>query len=94
MILLPIFFIAFIVIINLAVHKMLFIYKEYDKAGFPLKMRTWGPSFSDTKKVYNLTSDKNIKIKARISLNLWKMGFYYLICFLILFVIVIRLNNK
>lgn len=91
LIFLPILFITFGVSFNLAVNKILFIYNEFHKAGFDLKRRTWGPTFSDTKKIAELTKDEYVRNKANESVKLWKIGFFCLLSFFMVFLVVLFL---
>ncbi len=94
LILIPILFSAFPIIATIAVNKVNFLYnEEVSKVGFELKKRTWGPSFKETKKVAELSTNKYYRKKAHEAIFLWKISYGCLIVFAFLFVILGFLNS-
>ena len=72
----PLSWIAMLISWIIAVNYLSYIYNEPDKAGFDMKIRTWGPSYIETKRILLSTKDVRTRARAKKSLKMWKVGFY------------------
>ena len=79
---LPFIWLGFPILSTMAVNKVLSFYDEDSKIlGIELKERTWGPSYKETKKIFQLTKDEFIKQRAKESIRLWRLSYYCLYAF-------------
>ena len=91
---LSIIWLAFPILATIATNKIGFIYDiNPNKVGFKLKRRTWGPSYKDTKKIFQLTDDDYIKQKAKDSISLWKISYNCLYISIGLYIVVLVLSK-
>ena len=94
LIILPLLWICFPVFAIMASNKLLFIYDESpEKIGVKLKQRTWGPSYSDAKKIFNMSRDENAKQKAREAIKLWKISFGSIYSFVLVYVLSLLIDT-
>ncbi len=92
LILTPLFFILMPICMILAVNQLTHIYINPNKAGFDIKIRTWGPTYSETKKILELTTDTKTKKSAKLSINLWKVGFLFGIIFMTSYMLILIIS--